>query len=346
MVSVHRLDDGGAAAWDSFVAACPEATFFHRAGWRPAIQGAFGQKACFLYAERQGAIRAVLPLVHMRSTLFGDRLVSTPFSVGGGVAASDDEARAALEAEALALMGRLGARYLEFRQPPRPHPDSGAWAARRDLHATYEMPISGVEDADRKLLSADMRRLIRKAAEAGLVDEVDDHPDRFFPIYAETMRDLGTPVFGLGFFRRLMAEFGADCQCLIVSHQGRPLSASMNFFFRDRVILHFLGNLPEARKLSATHFLLWRLMRRAGDRGARVFDYGRSKVGSGNAAFKKGIGFTARPIANEFAMAEVGATIPELNPTNPRYAQAIKLWKRLPLPLANLLGPQVIRHIG
>lgn len=342
---VQDLNGPAAPAWDEFVAACPEAGFFHRAGWSRVIQAAFGQKAHYLYAERDGQIVGVLPLIHMRSPLFGNRLVSTAFTTAGGTAALDEEARTALEAEAERRMAALGAQYVELRQPPRPHAEGGRWQARTGLYSTFERRIHADEQEDMKLINANKRRELRKALASDLSDRLERGPETFFPVYAETMRDLGTPVFGMRFFRLIAETFAGDCDCLVVSQGGEPLAASMNFYFRDRVILYFLGNRPRARECNATGFLLWRLARLSVARGFTLFDYGRSKTGTGNAAFKRMQGFTERPVANEFLMASGGAP-PELNPTNPRYSRFIETWKKLPLPVANVVGPAVIRHIG
>lgn len=346
-VSVDLLDDRKVEAWDRFVLHdCPEATFFHRSGWKGVVEKAFSQKAHFLLAERDGAICGVLPLIHMKSPLFGNRLVSLSFTVGGGVAAMDDDARAALDQAAVGLMEKLGANYVEYRQPSALHAEGQGWAPKADLYYTFEKPILADEAASWKQIPSSQRTVVKKAIEQfKLVDEVDRTPDRFFPIYAETMRDLGTPVFGKKFFRLIMDAFGSDVNCLTVSHQGVPVASSMNFRHRERVMLYFLGNLPAARQLGATNFLIWRLFRRSAGQGLTLFDYGRSKVDTGPYKYKKNWGFQPRAIANEFRMRD-GGPIPEVNPTNPKYARVIALWQKLPLPVANLLGPHVIRHIG
>ena len=344
-VRIDLLDDRTAGAWDAFVASFPEATFFHRAGWRRVIDGAFRQDAPFLYAERDGAIVGVLPLVHMRSRIFGNRLVSTAFTVGGGSVAVDEEARGALDDAAVDMAKRTGADYLEYRQPAHPHVEGDGWHAREGLHATFERPLPAKEEDDWKAIPAKKRRLVRKAIESGLKDEVDDGIGRFYPVFAEAMRDLGTPVFGRRLFELLMQNFGKDCECMVVTQAGKPVTVAINFFFRDRVMQYFLGNLKEARPLNATNFLLWRLGRRAAERGLTVFDYGRSKVGSGNYVFKVEAGFFAKPVVHEYFLGR-GQALPDIDVRNPRYQQAIAAWKHLPLPIANVAGPLLSRHIG
>ncbi|MBC7908740.1 MAG: FemAB family PEP-CTERM system-associated protein [Rhodospirillaceae bacterium] len=344
-MKIKELGHDSVAAWDSFVAQCPDASFFHRAGWGRVIQAAYGQKPHYLFAERDGAVVGVLPLIHLKSPLFGNRLVSTAFTIGGGIAAVDEEARIALDNAAMDVLKSSGADYLEYRQPARCHGEGEGWAARSDLYGTFERPIAGDEGECLKQIPRKQRAVVRKALEGTLVDEVDSTPERFFQLYAFSMRNMGTPVFGARFFRLLMAEFAGDADCLTVLHDGVPVASVLSFYFRDRVMPYYTGCAPQARDLGANDFMYWRLMRRAHDRGFGVFDFGRSKVGTGPYSFKKNWGFTPAPVTHEYRMAQ-GGTVPEINPLNPKYKAFIAVWKRLPLGLANVFGPMVVRHIG
>ena len=345
-VAIKVLDEQSRTAWDRFVLVdCPEASFFHRSGWRQVIETVYGQKGHYLYAERHGHIVGVLPLIHVKSHLFGNRLISTAFTIGGGIAALDAEAHAALDAEALRLMVTLGADSLEVRRPPRPHL-AGGWSAKTDIYANFSRPIAaGAEDC-LKQIPRKQRAVVRKAMDSHLlIDDLDTSPDRFFPLYAFSMRNMGTPVFGRRFFETLMREFAGDCDCLTVTHQGKAVASVLNFYFRGAVMPYYTGCLPQARDLGANDFMYWRLMRRAHDRGFTIFDFGRSKVGSGPFAFKKNWGFIPDPIRHEFWV-KGSAEPAEINPLNPKYRLFIAAWKRLPLPVANIVGPWVVRHIG
>ncbi len=343
---IRTLETDGRAAWDRFVIdRCPEASFFHRAGWRDVIEGVYRQRCHYLYAERDGEIVGVLPLVHVRSPVFGDRLISTAFTIGGGTAALDEEARAVLDTEALGLMDRLGVACFERRGSPRPQ-DGGGWVAKEAVYANFSRPIAADEESCLKEIPRKQRAVVRKAITAGaLVDEVDADPARFFPLYAFSMRNMGTPVFGARFFASVMRSFGPDCDCLTILDQGTPVSSVMSFYFRDRVMPYYTGCLPQARDLGANDFMYWRLMRRAAARGLGVFDFGRSKFDSGPFNFKKNWGFEPEAIRHEYHVPG-GGGVPEINPLNPKYRLFIAAWKRLPLGLANLLGPHVARQIG
>jgi len=345
-LKIAALDAASRPAWDRFVLeTCPEASFFHLAAWKEVVEGVYRQRCHYLYAERDGAIAGVLPLVHIRSRVFGNRLISNAFTIGGGVAAMDPETRAALDAEAILLMRRTGASGIEYRRSQH-HAEDPAWTAKTDIYANFSRPIEAGEEECLKQIPRKQRAVVRKALDqAILTDEIDSNPERFFPLYAFSMRNMGTPVFGLKFFERLMGEFAGRCDCLTVLHQGKPVSSVLNFYFRDAVMPYYTGCQPEARDLGANDFMYWRLMRHASERGFGTFDFGRSKFGTGPFSFKKNWGFEPAPITHEYLTAD-NAPPAEINPLNPKYRLFIALWRRLPLGLANMLGPVVVREIG
>lgn len=342
MTVVRVLDDSACERWDAFVAAHPDASFFHRAGWQRVIATTLGQRTHYLYAERNGVLCGVLPLAHVRSRLFGNRLISTACCIGGGPVAEDDVTHQALDAAALSLLKRLGADSLEYRQPSRLHPDR---FHREGLYATFERPIERDETACLKQIPRKQRAVVRKALEAGLAAEEDHHVGRFYPLFARSMHALGTPVFARAYVAALMDTFGTACEILTATCRGRPVGSVLSFIFRGRVMPYYVGTAADSRELGSSDFLYWRLMRRASERGCTVFDFGRSKVDTGPYHFKKNWGFEPRPVVHEF-LTRNGAPPPEVNPLNPRYRLFIEGWKRLPLPLANLLGPFIVRQVG
>lgn len=345
MLSVRTLDgrdETAAARWDAFVLACPTATFFHRAGWQRIVGDIFRHKTYFLYAERHGAIEAVLPLAHVKSLLFGNGLVSLPFAVYGGVAAVGDEAGAALETEAQALARRLGVEHLELRNLAPRHPD---WPTQ-DLYVTFRKEILPDEEANMLAIPRKQRAMVRKGIANGLSTELDAGVDRFFALYADNVHRHGTPAMPKRYFQALRDEFGPDCEVLtICGPDGQPLSSVLSFYFRDEVLPYYAGDAEAARHLAANDFKYWALMRQACARGLRVFDYGRSKQGTGSYSFKKNWGFEPRPLHYEYRLYKRDA-IPQNNPANAKYRLFIEAWRRLPIALANRIGPHIVRNLG
>ena len=335
-------DRASVAAWDGFVLGHSDATFFHRAGWQKILRDVFGHDTYYLIAERAERIVGVLPLGHVKSWLFGNTLSSLPFCVYGGVVADDVDAAAALEREAESIAARLGVSHLEYRNMRPRHPD---WPTQ-DLYVTFRREIQADDEANLTAIPRKQRAMVRKGMKNELRGEIDAGAERFFSLFADNVHRHGTPAMPKRYFDALMREFGHDCEVLtIVAPDGQPISSVMSFYFRDEVLPYYAGDDERARELAANDFKYWELTRRACSRGLRVFDFGRSKVDTGTYAFKKNWGFEPTPLYYEYRL--FGRTsIPQNNPNNPKYRLLIKVWRRMPLWLANLLGPFIVRNLG
>ena len=339
--TVRPMQDSDAAAWDAFVQVCPEATFFHRAGWRDVITRAFGHRTHFLLAEANGAIQGVLPLAEINSRLFGHSLAALPFCVYGGPAASNEAARYALDQAAQKLAAELRVDHLEYRNLQPFHSD---WPGK-DLYVTFRKPIDAEVERNLNAIPRKQRAMVRKGIKAGLVSSVDSGTERFYLAYSSSVHRLGTPVFSRKYFRLLKETFGDDCEILTITLDERVVSSVMNFYFRDEVLPYYGGGTAEARAVAANDFMYWEVMRRACEKGCRVFDFGRSKVGTGSHDFKKNWGFEPQPLYYEYQL--VRATqVPDHNPLNPKYRLFIKAWQRMPLALANIIGPHIVKNLG
>lgn len=346
MSTVKRLlpqDQEGAGRWDAFVQACPQASFFHRAGWQRILRDVFRHDSYFLFVESaDGQIEGVLPLGHVKSRLFGNALVSMPFAVYGGVAANHSDAADALEREAQRIAQQLGVDHLEMRNVARRHAD---WPLQ-DLYVTFRKTIVADDEANMLAIPRKSRASVRKGIKNGLQSAIDPTVDRFFALYADNVHRHGTPAFSKRYFQALQTTFGTDCEVLTVTTaEGRPLSSVLSFYFRDEVLPYYAGDDEAARDLAGNDFKYWELMRRAAARGICVFDYGRSKQGTGSFAFKKNWGFEPQPLHYEYCLYKRDA-IPQNNPSNAKYQFVIRTWRRMPRGLVNVLGPYIVRNLG
>lgn len=344
-ITVKTLTPQQAARWDAFVNACPQATFFHLSAWEGVVREIFRHRTFFLYAERDGEIVAVLPLAEVKSRLFGHSLSSLPFCVYGGIAAAEGEAEAVatLEAEADALARKLGVEHLEYRNLAPRHVD---WPRQHELYVTFRKEILPEVEANMLAIPRKQRAMVRKGIKNNLVSHIDGNVDRFFSLYADNVLRHGTPALPKKFFQRLKAVFGEQCEVLTVTDaDGRLLSSVLSFYFRDEVLPYYAGDDTSARNLAANDFKYWELMRRACERGCKLFDYGRSKVGTGPWSFKKNWGFEPQPLSYEFRLYKRDA-IPENNPNNPKFRIFIAAWKKLPIGVANFIGPHIVRNLG
>ena len=347
MIRIVPLDAAHGPAWEAFAASRPEATFFHRAAWPGLIAKVFGHRDRSALALQDGAVVGILPLTQLRTRLFGHSLVSLPFCVYGGPLAATAEAGRALLAHAADLLRATGAQALELRGPL---PDDwfdepAAWPVRDGLYATFRKTIAADDEANLKAIPRKQRAVVRKGIERGLACRVDQDISGLHRIYGESVRNLGTPVFPKKWFAALAHAFAGACDVATISDGETPVAAVLNFYFRDEVLPYYGGGTTAARACHANDFMYWEVMRHAAARGAKKFDFGRSKLGTGAFSFKKNWGFEPTPLAYRFRLRH-GETIPEHNPLNPKYRLMIAAWKRLPLPVAGLLGPRLVRGLG
>jgi FemAB-related protein (PEP-CTERM system-associated) len=341
-VSVRPFQAGDERRWDDFVLAHAGGTFFHLCGWRRVIERAFGHRTYYLIAERGGMVTGVLPLAHVKSLLFGSSLISNAFAVHGGPIAKDAASLCALEDEAVRLMEVLAVPVLELRDFSASRAE---WPSKSNLYATFRRPLDAKIETNLKSVPRKQRAMVRKGIHNELRSEIDDSIDRLYLVYAESVHNLGTPVFAKSYFRILRQEFQTSSDIVTVLWNGRAVASVLNFYFRDEVLPFYGGGVRAARALAANDFMYWEVMRRACERGYRVFDFGRSKIGTGSYAFKCNWGFEPTPLVYQFRLA-AGRSVPDLNPLNPKLRIFIAAWKKLPLGVATRLGPLIVRGIG
>ncbi len=221
----------------------------------------------------------------------------------------------------------------------------GDWLVRPDLYVTFRKPIAGDHERNMKAIPRKQRAMVRKGIQNGLVSVCNHDMAVLHRVYAESVRNLGTPVFSRRYFAILNEAF-ADCSDVVtVLDAENPIASVLNFYFRDEVLPYYGGGTARARQRAGNDFMYWEVMRRAAARGCRLFDFGRSKQGTGAFAFKHNWGFEPERLHYRYHLAP-GGTIPDHNPLNPKYRLFIAAWKRLPLAVANLLGPPIVRGLG
>lgn len=338
---IKQLDSTNYQKWDQFVNDQADATFFHLSGWKDVIESAFGHKTYFLYSENKDGFTGILPLVHIKSSLFGHSLCSMSFCVYGGCVAVDDAARQDLDKSACELAEKLGVDYLEMRNrvqqtPARPF---------KDLYVTFRKALDPEVDKNLQAIPRKQRAMVRKGINAGLSSSIDETIDRFYQAYSESVRNLGTPVFSKKYFEILKEVFGQQCEILTVEHNGQLISSVMSFYFKDEVLPYYGGGTDAARAVQGNDFMYWEVMRRAVERGVKIFDYGRSKIGTGSFRFKKHWGFEPQPLFYEFHLVKA-SELPDINPLNPKYQLFISAWKKLPLKMSQMIGPFLSKDLG
>lgn len=334
------------AELESFVRDHPGSTPFHRPAWVKAVAAGTGQTPHYLVArDLTGGVKGVLPLTEVRSRLFGRALVSSGFAVGGGALASGPREVDELAQAAWALAQDLGCPTAELRGGAAP---SQAWATKSDAYLGFRKALEADDDAQLQAIPRKHRAELRKGLANKLQFEVGRDQrfrDAHYALFARSVHNLGTPVFPRSLFEAVLDDFGQDADIVLVSHQGVPVSSILSLYHGNACMPYWQGSSPAARQLRSNEVAYFRLMNLARERGYSYFDFGRSKVGTGPAAWKKSWGWEPEALSYHWRAIE-GHEMRDVNPLSPQYRRKIMLWKKLPLSLANRIGPYIARGLG
>ncbi|MEN2788315.1 FemAB family XrtA/PEP-CTERM system-associated protein [Sphingomonas oligophenolica] len=339
-------DPGERARLDAYVRAHPQGTPFHLPAWSVAVAEGCGQKSHTLVAERaDGSLAGMVPLTEIRSPLFGRALVSNGFAVGGGVLADDAALVQPLADAAWALAEKLGCPTLELRGVGGDGPE---WIGDDHSYLGFSRPLAGSDEEELAAIPRKQRAEVRKALEIDLEVSTGRHEDdarAHYAVYAESVRNLGTPVFPAKLFRAVLREFDDSADITTVRRQGVAVASVLSLYMNGTVFPYWGGGTAAARALRANDRMYFALMTHAREKGCTRFDFGRSKAGTGAAAFKKNWGFPPVPLLYAKRVA-AGEKPREINPLNPRYRFKVEAWKKLPLWVANQIGPHISRGLG
>ncbi len=340
-------DPGEHARIDRFVGSHPEGTPFHRPAWLIASAQGTGNKAYALIAERGGEIDGYLPLSEIHSPIFGRMLASSGFAVGGGLLLNEGTPSAAIFRALEELAGRLNCPSIELRGGTLPQRRTG-WAIKRESHCGFVQPLAAGDEAQLLLVPRKQRAEVRK----GLVNDLaitvgtaDRDRAAHYTAYAESVRNLGTPVFPASLFAEVLDAFGDEADILTVWSGNRPVASVLSLYHGGAVMPYWGGGTRVARQLRANDRMYYELMLHARRRGCTAFDFGRSKTNSGAYDFKRNWGFEPEPLSYAQWTAP-GCPARDADPTSDKHSARIELWKRLPLPIANLIGPFIARGLG
>ena len=328
--------------WNDYVAGNAAASIYHRAEWQALIQKTFGHESFYFLARGpDGDITGILPLVRLKSRLFGDFLVSMPYFNYGGAIADMEFVEDMLMQAANEHAATLGVSHIEYRDdiPRRGLP------ARSDK-VNMILPLPHNEEALWTGFSSKLRSQIRRPLRENLetLCGSEEYLDDFYAVFSRNMRDLGTPVYGKAFFRNILHCFPVDSRILVVRMKNTPVAAGFLIGHRDRLEIPWASAVKEVNPLGVNMFFYWKVLQYAVGKHYRYFDFGRSSIGSGTYRFKEQWGAQPKQIYWHYHMTEKGE-LPSLNPGNPKYFLAINIWKRLPLILTNTLGPLIVRNL-
>ncbi|HHT9125426.1 MAG TPA: FemAB family XrtA/PEP-CTERM system-associated protein [Candidatus Brocadiia bacterium] len=330
--------------WDSYAQTSQEGTVYHLTAWKGIIENIFGHKTCYIYTKEHDKITGILPLVLMRSLLFGKFIISVPFFNYGGICTSDESARKALLNHAIEIAKGVNAEFIEFRH-----------SKNNDLELPVKLSkvcmvlkLSSVEEVWGNFKSK-LRNQIKRPEKAGMIARIGglEELDNFYFVFARNMRDLGTPVYPKNFFRIILEKFPEHSRICTVLIKDKPVASGFTLGFKDKLEIPWASSLKEYNIFSPNMMLYWNVLQYACKNGYKEFDFGRSTIRGSTYRFKEQWG--AKPLQLYWHYWKPNLSeadkLPELNPHNPKFKLAIKTWQRLPLWLTNAIGPLIVKYL-
>lgn len=342
--SIRLLTDRDVHEWNNFVMTSQHSTCYHQIAWKKVIEKSFGHKTFYLMSEDGiGGIDGILPLALLKSRLFGSFLVSLPYFNYGGACASNQESLNKLLSAAKLLATETNAEHIELRHTALLYCDLPVKTSKVAMRLTLPSDVELLF----KSFSAKLRSQIRRPQKERMVPKIGtaDQLDNFYAVFSENMRNLGTPVYSKSFFRNILGAFPQTTWiCTIITKDGLPVASGFLVGFKDRLEIPWASSLRKYNSLSPNMLLYWSALEFACEKGYRIFDFGRSTPGEGTYRFKEQWGAKPVQLYWHYWLKE-GRSLPELNPHNPKYQLAIRLWKKLPVPVTRILGPMIVRNL-
>jgi FemAB-related protein (PEP-CTERM system-associated) len=348
-MNIRIADNNDRDKWDSYVHGQPDASAYHLFAWKLAIEKAYCHKTYYLLAEENGKVTGILPLVCMKLPFIQGALVSLPFCDVGDVLAEEEGIREELIREAITLAGRLKIRYIELR---------GHY--RRSSFQYIDLPVNTQSHKVRMMMDlpgssemlwegfrAKLRSQIRKAEKNGLRFEWGGSEDinGYYAVFSRNMRDLGSPVHSKEWFDVILRHYDKNVRMGLVYQHKQLIGAGFMLSANKTVSIPWASTLLEYNKLSPNMMLYWKFLKYAADSGFTKFDFGRSTPDEGTYRFKEQWGAEPVPLYWSFISIDCTETRPKASAGSARNTAA-RLWQKLPLGVANFIGPVIRKHIS
>lgn len=341
MTRIIEYTDDNRLAWSEYVARASDSTIAHRIGWRDVIHKSLGHSPKYLMAMSGSTVKGVLPLFVVTTWWRAKYVVSVPWLDYGGVCADDKETEKLLLSEATRITDDKGARFLELRSVE----SNEVGLEKRLDKVSFLLELDNDPDKVWKAFGWEVRGRIKKSRKSGLTTEIGglEKLDDFYGVFSHNMRDLGTPVWSKELFRNTLTEFPEDAEIILVRMNDAVIGCGLILSFKKTQYVPSASSFRWSLKYCPNNALYWCVIERACQNGYECFDFGRSSWDSGTFRFKKKWGAPVKQLEWQYYLNKE-KEVPRISPDNPKYKTAIKLWKKMPLWLANFLGPKVIKN--
>ncbi|HEY6529244.1 MAG TPA: FemAB family XrtA/PEP-CTERM system-associated protein [Cellvibrionaceae bacterium] len=340
----RTLEEYEWALWDAYVANVSTANTYHYAVWLQIIKEQFGHEGVIWVAfDEQSRIIGGIPLVLLASPIFGRFGVSVPYFNYGGVLSEYFNVAQELLLTIGALCQQFNLRHIEVRCMQEGLLPNGACLSRK---SSLILGLPASQSLLEQQLGAKVRAQYKKAFEHSPRFSVGKKEllDQFYTVFAQNMRDLGTPVYSKGWFARLLEEPSLNCHIALVHMYGKPVSAGFLIGHGNMLEIPWASTIRQANSWNANMWMYRQILGYAIEQGYHFFDFGRSTIDAGTFKFKRQWG--AEPFTHYwYYLLPEGGQMPGLNPDNPKYKLVINIWKKLPVWLTKIIGPAIVANI-
>ncbi len=329
--------------WDDYIINSSRSCLYHLSCWKDVIEKSFKHNTYYLMAsDANKKIKGVLPLVRLKSILFGDYMVSLPFFNYGGPCGDDLETENELLNAAIDIGKAEGVSHIEFRDIQKR--ENNIPCKTEKVSMILELP-----DTPDKLwesFDSKLRSQIKKPMKEGMAVETGgiEQLNNFYEVFSKNMRDLGTPVYGKNFFENIFKSYPEQTKICTIKLKDTAVASGFLLGFQKRLEIPWASSLKEYNRFSPNMLLYWSVLKFAIENGYKQFDFGRSSADSGTYKFKEQWGAKPMQLYWHYWLSN-GGKLPELNPHNPKYKTAIGIWKRLPVSLTKIIGPRIVKNL-
>ncbi|MFH1561832.1 MAG: FemAB family XrtA/PEP-CTERM system-associated protein [Nitrospirota bacterium] len=349
MLKICELTTDDEIYWDEYVknSPSPSATPYHLLNWRRVVEKSFGHKPYYILAKDEERIVGVLPCFLIKHPISGCSLISLPFTSYSGVLADNPDVEQELLREIKRITNTLGANYLELRNIT---PSNETELHLKDIYVTFSMDMESDLESMWDKLPSKNRNMVRKALKSDIKEVAPlvvalskDYLKDFYSLFVRRMRDLGTPVYGLDFFRNVMDEFQTST-ILVIKKQDKVIAAGLLIPFKDTLYNPWTASNKDFLDLAPNNLFYWECIKYYHENGLAHFNIGRSIKHSGTFNFKKNIGAVPKQLYYQYYLNKAKG-MPEIDVNNPKFSVCIKIWQKLPIWLTKMIGPGIIKYV-
>ncbi|MCW8934288.1 MAG: FemAB family PEP-CTERM system-associated protein [Gammaproteobacteria bacterium] len=341
-IRIERYTRNDLDKWDKFLYNQPDSNFYQLSDWKQINESCFNHKCYYLGAEKNGEILGVFPVVFINSLLFGKIMTSMPFVNFGSICSISDEISQLLLDEATTIAREVEADYVEIRGIDKVSESLPTVDHKISMTLDLKPDPDEIWNAFKSKHRTNIRRVYKE--NITVKHGREELLDTFYSLMSQSWKSLGTPIYRKSYFRKILQQFPDETLIFVAYKDDIPVATAFNGYYKDTVEGMWAGTIPNTRKIQPNYVLYWEMIKHACLNGYNHFHLGRSTADSGAETFKKKWNAYGKRLHWQYILNKQ-QEVPQLNVNNPKFALAIKAWRKLPLKITTTIGPYIAKNI-